>query len=85
MHNASASAVIAFHPVSTGVPGTELSPIYVLTVIVLCVLGMTLVLTLYQRWHPASGNAESVSEIFCVVKKSRWTIFLSDSPSYVAD
>jgi hypothetical protein len=57
----------------------------VLTVIVLCVLGMTLVLTLYQRWHPASGDAESVPELFCFVKKSRWTIFPSDSPSYVAD
>lgn len=54
-----ATAVMAFLPISTGIPGTELFPIYALTVIVLCVFGMTLVLTLYQRWHPASST-ESV-------------------------
>lgn len=56
-----ATAVMAFLPISTGIPGTELFPIYALTVIVLCVLGMTLVLTLYQRRHP-SGSTESVPE-----------------------
>jgi len=56
-----ATAVMAFLPISTGIPGTELFPIYALTVIVLCVLGMTLVLTLYQRGHPAS-SAESIVE-----------------------
>ncbi|MBL8037510.1 MAG: cation:proton antiporter [Nitrospira sp.] len=54
-----ATAVMAFLPTSTGIPGTELFPIYALTVIVLCVLGMTLILTLYQRRHP-SPPAESV-------------------------
>lgn len=56
-----ATAVMAFLPISAGIPGTELFPIYALTVIVFCVLGMTLVLTLYQRWHPAS-SAESIAE-----------------------
>lgn len=46
----------------TGIPGTELFPIYALTVIALCVLGMTLVLTLYKRRHSAS-SAESVAEL----------------------
>ena len=36
-----ATAVMAFLPISAGIPGTELFPIYALTVIVLCVLGMT--------------------------------------------
>ena len=57
-----ATAVMAFLPISTGIPGTELFPIYALTVIALCVLGMTLVLTLYKRRHPAS-SAESVAEL----------------------
>ena len=56
-----ATAVMAFLPTSTGIRGTELFPIYALTVIVLCVLGMTLVLTLYQRRHPSSAD-ESVPE-----------------------
>lgn len=55
------TAVLAFLPISRGIPGTELFPIYALTVIVLCVSGMTLVLTLYQRWHP-SNSAEPVAE-----------------------
>ncbi|MBS0150804.1 MAG: cation:proton antiporter [Nitrospira sp.] len=56
-----ATAVMAFLPISTGIPGTELFPIYALTVIVLCVLGMTLVLTLHQRWNP-SNSREPVPE-----------------------
>jgi cell volume regulation protein A len=57
-----ATAVMAFLPISAGIPGTELFPIYALTVIVFCVLGMTLVLTLYQRSHPSS-RVESIQEV----------------------
>lgn len=49
-----ATAVMAFLPIATGIPDTELFPIYGLTVIVLSVIGMTFVLTLYQRWSPSS-------------------------------
>lgn len=45
-----ATAVMAFLPVATGIPGTELFPMYALTVIVMGVVGMTIVLTIYQRW-----------------------------------
>jgi hypothetical protein len=41
---------MAFLPVATGIPGTELFPMYALTVIVMGVVGMTIVLTIYQRW-----------------------------------
>jgi len=44
-----ATAVMAFLPTATGIPGTELFPIYALTVILLGVVGMTIVLTLYKR------------------------------------
>jgi len=36
--------------VARAIPGTDLFPIYALTVIVLGVVGMTIVLTIYQRW-----------------------------------
>jgi hypothetical protein len=36
--------------VANGIEGTELFPIYALTVIVLGVTGMTVILTIYQRW-----------------------------------
>ena len=45
-----ATAVMAFLPTATGIPNTELFPIYALTVIALGVVGMTIVLTIYQRW-----------------------------------
>ena len=54
-----ATAVMAFLPISTGIPGTELFPIYALTVIVMCVLGMTLVLTLHQRWNQSNQGLPS--------------------------
>jgi Na+:H+ antiporter len=44
-----ATAVMAFLPTATGIPGTELFPIYALTVILLGVVGMTIVLALYKR------------------------------------
>jgi len=44
-----ATAVMAFLPTATGIPGTELFPLYALTVILLGVVGMTIVLTLYKR------------------------------------
>ena len=56
-----ATAVMAFLPIATGIDGTELFPIYALSVIVLCVLGMTLVLTLHQRWN-SSNPREPVPE-----------------------
>lgn len=48
-----ATAVMAFLPVATGIPGTELFPMYALTVIVMGVVGMTIVLAIYQRWKMA--------------------------------
>ena len=48
-----ATAVMAFLPVATGIPGSELFPMYALTVIVMGVVGMTIVLTIYQRWKVA--------------------------------
>jgi cell volume regulation protein A len=45
-----ATAVMAFLPVASGIPGTELFPMYALTVIVMGVVGMTIVLMIYQRW-----------------------------------
>lgn len=49
-----ATAVMAFLPVATGIPGTDLFPMYALTVIVMGVVGMTIVLTVYQRWKVVS-------------------------------
>lgn len=48
-----ATAVMAFLPIATGIPDTDLFPTYALTVIVLGVIGMTIVLTIYQRWSPS--------------------------------
>jgi len=48
-----ATAVMAFLPIASGIEGTELFPIYALTVIVLGVTGMTVILTVYQRWSAA--------------------------------
>lgn len=49
-----ATAVMAFLPVARAISGTDLFPIYPLTVIVLGVVGMTMVLTMYQRWTVTS-------------------------------
>lgn len=49
-----ATAVMAFLPVARAIPGTDLFPIYALTVIVFGVVGMTIVLTIYQRWTVAT-------------------------------
>lgn len=47
-----ATAVMAFLPIAWGIPDTELFPIYALTVIALGVVGMTILLTIHQRWSP---------------------------------
>ena len=54
---------MAFLPIATGIPDTDLFPTYALTVIVLGVIGMTIVLTIYQRWNP-SGVVKPVAESF---------------------
>ena len=54
-----ATAVMAFLPIASGLQGTELFPIYALTVIVLGVTGMTVILTIYQRW----STPEKVGEV----------------------
>lgn len=51
-----ATAVMAFLPVATGIPGTELFPMYALTVIVMGVVGMTILLTIHQRWKGGSQS-----------------------------
>ncbi len=48
---------MAFLPTATRISGTELFPIYALTVIVLGVVGMTIVLTIFKRW-PVSSQPE---------------------------
>jgi cell volume regulation protein A len=54
-----ATAVMAFLPVAGGIEGTESFPIYALTVIVLGVTGMTVILTIYQRWSSAEHGREA--------------------------
>ena len=54
-----ATAVMAFLPVAGGIEGTESFPIYALTVIVLGVTGMTVILTIYQRWSSAEHVREA--------------------------
>jgi len=49
-----ATAVMAFLPIASGIPETELFPIYALTVIVFGVVGMAVILALYQRRTPSS-------------------------------
>ncbi|HXH86560.1 MAG TPA: cation:proton antiporter [Nitrospira sp.] len=56
-----ATAVMAFLPTATGIPGTELFPLYALTVILLGVVGMTIVLTLYKR-SPLSSEPVPVAQ-----------------------
>ncbi|MDH4187739.1 MAG: hypothetical protein OEV08_12160, partial [Nitrospira sp.] len=55
-----ATAVMAFLPVSTGIEGTELFPMYALTVIVMGVVGMTIVLTIYRRWTVSAQSTPAV-------------------------
>lgn len=52
-----ATAVMAFLPIGKGIPDTDLFPTYALTVIVLGVIGMTVVLTIHQRWGVSSATA----------------------------
>lgn len=54
-----ATAVMAFLPVATGIPGTELFPMYALTVIVMGVVGMTIVLAVYQRWTTSAESSQT--------------------------
>ncbi len=55
-----ATAVMAFLPISTGIPDTELFPVYALTVIVLGIIGMTIILTIHQRWGQSEEIVPSV-------------------------
>ena len=55
-----ATAVMAFLPISTGIPDTELFPVYALTVIVLGIIGMTIILTIRQRWGQSEEVVSSV-------------------------
>ena len=57
-----ATAVMAFLPVSSGIPGTELFPMYALTMIVMGVVGMTIVLMIYQRWSSTSKRNGTMAE-----------------------
>ena len=57
-----ATAVMAFLPIASGIEGTELFPIYALTVILLGVTGMTVILTVYQRWSTAEKKVGQVPQ-----------------------
>lgn len=52
-----AAAVMAFLPVSAGIPDTDLFPLYALTVIALSVLYMTVALALERRRQPTGAVA----------------------------
>jgi len=47
-----ATAVMAFVPITTGIPDTELFPVYALTVIALGVIYMTVAITIEGRLSP---------------------------------
>ncbi|GKS56922.1 hypothetical protein YTPLAS18_04490 [Nitrospira sp.] len=51
-----ATAVMAFLPTATGIPDTELFPVYALSVILLGVIGMTVILAVHQRWNPSAAH-----------------------------
>ena len=50
-----ATAVMAFLPAHAGLPGTELFPMYALTVIALSVVYMTIALAMERRRAPAAA------------------------------
>jgi cell volume regulation protein A len=52
-----ATAVMAFVPTTTGIPNTEMFPVYALTVIALGVIYMTVAITIESRLSPDAGKA----------------------------
>ncbi len=56
-----ATAVMAFLPTATGIPDTELFPVYAMTVIVFGVIGMTVILAVYQQRGP-TGSPTAAAE-----------------------